>query len=102
MMPGPDEIRRNQHPISPALKALLATIPRRNPQESFNQLRQRLDAMRSEIGPPDVPDLHVGEILVNCKGGMERLKAINEGRCVICGTSLSPAGMCPRCLNLIP
>lgn len=23
-------------------------------------------------------------------------------RCVICGTSLSPAGNCPRCLNLIP
>jgi hypothetical protein len=79
-MPSEDEIRQSQPPPDAAIQKLLADIPdfdpRRRQIEEFQEKWRRM--------PPE-PD-----------------KNQEPGRCPICGTSLSPAGNCPRCLNLIP
>ncbi len=62
---------RRQQTINPAMKELGSSIPK----VEFDP-----QAMRRKLAEQFRPSPH---------------------RCVICGTSLSPAGNCPRCLNLI-
>lgn len=99
-MPSEDEIRRYQqeHPISPAMKELLSSIP----QGEFDPqaMRRRLaEQDRNEtLGGPPGPDKDYPYVKSSDTPGPIRPL---PRRCVICGTSLSPAGNCPRCLNLI-
>jgi hypothetical protein len=79
-MPGDDEIRQSQPPVDPAIQELLPNIP------EFDPRRQQIeDFQKKWLRRPPEPD-----------------KSQEPSRCPICGTLLSPAGNCPRCLNLIP
>ena len=79
-MPSEDEIRRNQPPADPVIQELLTNIP------DFDSRRRQIEEFQRQwLRMPPEPD-----------------KSQEPGRSVICGTLLSPAGNCPRCLNLIP
>jgi uncharacterized protein (DUF983 family) len=74
-MPCEDEIRRYQQerPVNPGLMEMFAGAAEFDPA-----------ALRERLHPE-----------------FSRLTETSR-RCAVCGLELSPAGNCPRCLNLIP
>lgn len=99
-MPSEDEIRcyQAEHPIGPAMKELLSSIPKIkfDPEAMRRKLAEQF---RNEtLGTPPGPDKDYP--YVKDPGTPGPIRPLPR-RCVICGTSLSPAGNCPRCLNLI-
>jgi len=99
-MPSEDEIRRYQaeHPTGPAMKELLSSIPKVefDPQAMRRRLAEQFH--NETLGEPPGPDKNY--LYVKASDTPGPIRPLPR-RCVICGTSLSPAGNCPRCLNLI-